>query len=154
MAEAQKVAAMNMAVSMRKLAESDFQLTEHKQPFYTVTAPVGTTREAVLMPAFWTHVAKRMVAMSEIRIMPLDGAWYGIYLVLYADAIQAKLVELSFHDLGGVAVDAGGEFYVKWGSPAVKFRVLRTSDDSVLKDGFDKKEQAERWMVDNLKRAA
>jgi hypothetical protein len=141
-------------VTSRKLAESDFHQTEHKQPFYTVTPPAGTTREVVLEPWFWTHVAKRMVAMSELRIMPVDGAWYGIYLVLYSDVLQARLVELSFHSLEKVSLVTEGEFYVKWGSPAVKFRVHRTSDNKVLKEGFDRKEDAERWMLTNMVRTA
>ena len=74
-------------------------MNENTQTFFTVTPQVGTTREDMLDPDFWELVAKRLSRGVEIRATPKDGKWYGHYVVLYADDVQAKLVELLFWDL-------------------------------------------------------
>lgn len=141
--------------AVRKLAESEFVSTEYKQPMFSVTAPIGTTRKDVMEPAFWTHVAKRMVPLSEIRISAQDGSWYGVYLVTYADTMQANLHELLYTDIDvSLPVDDGGTFDVQWAGPSAKFRVYRKSDKMVLQDGFASKDLAIQWMAANTKVAA
>lgn len=139
---------------VRKLNEVDFSLTESVQMFITVTPPVGTTREDMLTPSFWTHVARRMKPMSEVRAMPRDGNWYGVYLVIYADQSHARVKELSFHVLDSVA-DPGAEadpYYVSWISPApnVQFGVRRKSDKHIMEKGFRTRELALEWKHQNL----
>lgn len=137
---------------VKKLSEADFSLTESVQPFITITPPVGTSREDILAPIFWSHVARRMKPMSEIRALPKDGAWYGIYLVLYADNISARVVELEFYQLEVLSepeVDTD-PYFVKWISPPVKWGVIRRVDKSVAKDGFATKSQAEAWKHQNF----
>ena len=140
----------------KKLAEADLSLTEHTQNLYTVKAPVGTTREEVLESVFWGHVARKLSPMSEIRIMPKDGAWYGVYLVLYADNLNVSIKELQHYileDVDPADLDSDA-FFIEWGSPAVKFRVIRKADNSVMKDQLKTKNDAIKWMADNLKSAA
>ena len=137
---------------VRKLNEVDFSLTESVQMFITVTPPVGTTREDMLTPSFWTHVARRMKPMSEVRAMPRDGNWYGVYLVIYADQSHARVKELSFHDLDSVAdpsVEAD-QYFVKFISPPVRYGVIRKSDNHVMKDRFQTRESALDWKHQNL----
>lgn len=136
----------------RRLSEAEFSLTESVQMMITVTPPVGTKREEMLEPIFWSHVARRMKPMTEIRAMPRDGAWYGIYLVIYADHLQAKLKEIGFWDLDTLSEPESetDEYDVKWISPPVRFGVIRKSDKSVIKDKFQTKEQAYAWKNQNL----
>ncbi len=143
------------ATPTKKLSEADLHFTEHRQPFHTVTAPVGTTREDVLKPEFWNHVAKRIGPMAEIRIMPKDGAWYGVYLVTYADKIRVRVHELSFHNLDAATPEdlEDSDRYIKWSGPVAKFRVIRKSDDVVLKEGLGSKVEAMKWMVADSKAA-
>ncbi len=141
---------------VRKLNEADFSLTESVQMFITVTPPIGTTREDMLKPIFWTHVARRLKAFSEVRAMPRDGKWYGIYLVLYADQSQAKLKELSFHVLDDVedSVVESDPYLVKFISPPVRYGVIRKADNHVMKDKFQTREAALEWKHQNLGKAA
>lgn len=133
----------------KKLHEADFTLTESAQVFNTVTPPVGTTREDMLQPIFWSHVASRLRPMTEIRAMPKDGAWYGLYLVLYADRTQAKVKELGFWPVAEQAesVPETQDYEVKWISPPCKFGVIRKADREPVKDGFASKEDATRWLI-------
>lgn len=142
----------NIRPIVRKLNERDIALTESIQVFYTVTPPLGTTREDMLKPVFWTHVARRLKALSEVRAMPRDGKWYGIYLVLYASESQAQLKELAFYDLDTVTQPdvATDPYYVEWISPPVRYGVRRKSDKHIMKDGFQTREQAFNWKHQNL----
>ena len=136
----------------RKLSEADFSLTESVQMMITVTPPVGTKREEMLDPVFWAHVARRMKPMTEIRAMPKDGAWYGIYLVIYADYLQAKIKELGFWDLDTLSEPEKetDDYEVTWISPPVRFGVRRKSDKEIVKAHFQTKEQAYAWKNQNL----
>ena len=136
----------------RRLSEAEFSLTESVQMMITVTPPVGTKREEMLDPVFWSHVARRMKPLTEIRAMPRDGAWYGIYLVIYADHLQAKIKELGFWDLDTLSEPEAesDDYEVKWISPPVRFGVRRKSDGEIVKDKFQTKEQAYAWKNQNL----
>lgn len=137
---------------MKKISEADFTLTEAVQIFQTATPSAGTTREDVLDPIFWAHVAKNLRPMTEIRIMPKDGSWYGVYLCIYADRTQAKVVELSFHKMSEVVEEAVPTGYeVKWRGPVAKWGVVRLADKESVQDGFPAKEEAQKWLSNYLK---
>ena len=66
---------------------------------------------------------------------------------------------LSFNELTGAiehapAPVAEAEFEVGWGGPAHKHRVIRKSDRSPVKTGFDTREQAEQWVRNHMKAVA
>ena len=140
---------------VKKLAEGEFKLTESEQIFQTAIPPVGTTREDMLNPVFWTHVARYMRPMSEIRVMPRDGARYGLYLVIFADRVSARVKELGFWPLENIKPEDvdNGAFFVKWIAPPVRFGVMRKVDNTVVKDGFQTKEDAIVWMKQNMREA-
>jgi len=144
--------ARQMRPLVKKLNEADFSLTESVQMFVTITPPVGTTREDILKPIFWTHVARRLKSLTEVRAMPKDGRWYGIYLVLYADQFQAQVKELAFYDLDTIKEPESetDPYYVEWISPPIKYGVRRKADKHIMKDGFATKEQAITWKHQNL----
>ena len=139
-------------VHVKKLMESDLSLMQSLQVIYTATPPVGTTREDMLKPIFWSHVARKLKPMFEIWAMPKDGAWYGKWLVLYADNVQAKLKELQFYSLDTlIEPDADSDPYlVKFISPPVRYGIIRKADKVVVKDRFETKELAYAWKSQNL----
>ena len=138
---------------LKKLAQADFSLTESVQVSHTAYPPVGTTREDVLNPLFWSHVAKSMRSSDTINVLPKDGAWYAEFLVIYADQIQAKVKELNYWVLEEIKEsDLETELYqVKWISPPVKWGVVRKADKHVVKDSFPMKIEAVKWMQEHLK---
>lgn len=139
---------------MKKLAESDRELTEYVQEFHTATPAVGTTREDVMNPVFWSNVARYIKPLAKIHVMPKDGAWYGEYLVLYSDNLHVKLHELCYHELDA-AKESGADVYIaKWISPPVKFGVIRKSDGDVVKAGFSTKADAVAYAQELQKRLA
>ena len=138
--------------NVRKLSEGDLSLMQSIQAIYTATPPVGTTREDMMQPIFWSHVARKLKPMFEIWAMPKDGAWYGKWLVIYADSTQAKLKELDFYSLEEIS-DPESEsdpYIVKWISPPVRFGIVRKADKVIIKDRFETKELAYAWKAQNL----
>ena len=133
----------------KRISEADFRGTEFAQSFYTAVLAEGFTREDVLNPLAWVHVAKRLRAMDEIRAYPKDGAWYGRYLVLFADSVRVTIKELEYHSLEGVTVEESDDYKVKWAGTS--FRVVRTTDNTVIKEGFARKEEATDWMRVNMR---
>ena len=136
---------------IRKIAEADFQPTEQVQGMYTAYPPIGTTPEDVQNPIFWAHVAPKMKAMTEIRVMPKDGTWYGIYLCLYADQHQATVKELQLFPIDVQSETDAEKYFVKWISPPLKWGIIRKDDNERIKDGFDTKKQAVIWMSGHIK---
>ena len=142
-------------VKLKRLNAIDLQLKEAVQAQYTALVPPGTTREEVIDPGYWVHVAQQLRAMTEITIIPKDGAWYGRYFVRYADRNSARVVELEYHELQVLTADevASSEYEIDF-TTAEMFRVLRIADQVVLEKGFGSKDEAMVWMAEHMKAMA
>lgn len=138
-----------------RLNSQDMQLTEGQQSMYTATPPAGTTREDVLDPSFWTHVATRVRPMTEVTVIPKDGAWYGKYFVRYADRTSARVAELMYQKLEVVtAADIDNDMFGVDFTTGQQFFVFRKADKTVLQESFQNKEDAVQWMHDHMKAMA
>lgn len=133
-------------ISERMIGQAD-----EVRNFWCVTPPAGTDPKSLENPASWVNLARFLKARDRIEAMPEDGAWTAEYVVLHKSPIGATVFCLNHWDLEGANVADASDFEVKWGGPAVKFRVLRVSDGEVLKSGFDDKEVAAKWMADNAR---
>lgn len=135
-----------------KLSTNGLKTAEFSHTNYDVTPGPGVAPEMLLQPSYWGHVAAKLRPRDEITAIPVDGAWYARYLVLHADKVSARLILLEQKPLEQVKPeDTEIETHrVEWGSPAVKWRVIRKADKAVVKDGFDSKDLATAWMHTNL----
>lgn len=140
----------NKTEKPKKLSEADFALTEQVQGFWTCQPPTGTKPEDLENPIFWSHVARFMQPLSEIRAMPKDGSWYGLFICTYCDRVQARVKKLKVWRIDmSVDVDLGEEkYYVKYISPAPDYRfgIFRRADNEVMEKGFHTKGDALRKM--------
>lgn len=133
----------------KSLSEADFEITEAKQAFFTAIAAEGTTPKEVLNPVFWKHVAKRLSTMAEVRVMPRDGSWYGVYLVTFCDKLQVHVQELQHHKLEEFHDMSAQLYLVEWKGPAIKFCVVRKEDNERVSENHETKAAAARWVRDN-----
>lgn len=136
---------------MVKLSEADMQPAESVQQAWLCTPPPGTKPEDVLSPKFWNHVSRKLRVMAKVAVMPKDGAWYGEFLVTYVNGLEARVEQLLFKSLEDVKPTDDSDYVVKWISPPCKFGVIRKSDKVMVKDGFEKKSDAEAWAKSNEK---
>ena len=94
---------------------------------------------------------------DEWTAVTADGSWYGRYLVLYADRLQTKVVELEFHELAALdehVIDTG-DFKVKYiPNQKVRWTVERKSDGVRVQSGLNSKDEALAWVGKNAARLA
>lgn len=125
-----------------------FKSADYVRQSYHVTPRLEDTPEALLDPKYWVHVSSKLKAGDRIEVLPETREWYAEAIVIDSGTWGAKLAYV----LGPVklaneaTVDAPEDYDVKWAGPNVKFRVIRKSDNRVLKDGCQTKEEAASWI--------
>lgn len=132
---------------------SHFKLAEHHRAIYYLIAPLGVTYEDILRPEFWAHVASRINGpMDHIEVLAEDYTFHVVLMVMDKGTNWVKVVPISdVRDLSQAAPDevTDGEespYEVKFGGPKDRYRVLRKSDNSVIKSGFANKTEAEKYV--------
>ncbi len=125
---------------------------EHYQTVFWHEPAVGTEFQDLLKTEYWTHVARQMRPFTVVKIVPEDLSYYAELLVTAVGPLSASMQVLR-EPLKITANQATGdnEFEIKWVSPTRKFGVVRKSDGSMLKDGFETKERADTWRRDHSK---
>lgn len=117
--------------------------------------PPGHSRDDVLSPEYWRHVAAQLKPHNEIRVQFEDGSRWMLLLVLDCGGTWAKVKVL--HDV--VLDDAtnkeieqlreGGddEYEVKYVSPALRYCVVRKADGEYIYKNGQLKEDAEKYLL-------
>lgn len=139
-----------------KLKESQCTYAEELRNIHAVTPPAGTEFDVLLEPDYWSHVARRMRPLDRIEAMPEDGSWWAELLVIHTGPVSVMVRKLRYHELDEVDPDEidNDLFKIKWGGPSVMYRIIRKSDNEVVKDHFRNKSDAVNWMAVNLEKAA
>jgi len=122
---------------------------------WIVTPSEGTRPEDLLNPEYWKHVvaASGIEPMAEITAWAMDGSWVCDYRVIHVNSTHAKLIMKGKPEYLDEVKESDLEtdtLFVKWISPAARYGVRRKSDNVTLKDGFQNKQAAARWMHENL----
>jgi len=135
-----------------RLQGMDLQLKETTQNAYTAEPPAGTSREDVMDPSFWMHVATRLRPKTEVTVLPQDGAFYMKVFVRYADRTSARIHELDYQELQIVTAEEVENrlFDIGFNSGNLFF-VYRKADSAVLQAKFQAKEEAAAWMSEHMK---
>ena len=113
-----------------------------------ITVEPDQTLEDVMEPAFWCHVAKMMEPHQRIHVDVADGTWSAVLMVRDV-APHSVATSLEFHaDMSEDVATLGdaADYKVEWAGPHHKNRVVRVSDNMVIKHGFAQKAEAEAWV--------
>lgn len=140
-------------VRVKPLTIPRFKLAQHERVERAVTVEAGTPIEAILDPAYWTHVASQLSPYDHIEVRCDDSAWWALVLVVMTGP-RSAIVQILLHVKIDVNtnVDLYADRYkVDWHGPHAKFCVVRLSDKSTMKDGFMTRSQAQKWIMDNSK---
>ena len=151
----EQTAAIELGISSRKkIPQADFHLTEGVQSFFTCHPSIGTTKKDLLLPELWSHVARSVRPMSEIRVMPKGGAFYARLLVLHATPTEVFVHLLEYHDLDKVDPRQLSDDKFKIDYDAVQqFHVIRRSDNAVVQAGLRTQREAIAWLAEQRKAA-
>ena len=132
----------------RPLNPSDLKPRGYFSTDYTVVLATGVTIDDALKPEFWSHInahtPPKLRRFDRLQVIPEDGESFADLIVLASGKGYAKVLELQRVSLGEMAEPIELQTTeVKWISPAVKFGVVRKSDKTRLKTGFDTRRDAE-----------
>lgn len=145
------------------LAEGRCFLREHKDPGIWVCVERGTPYEALFDPTFWSSVArsKRFQPGQTIYAQNDETSWFAELKIVECGASWARVVEWNYQTVAEMAEkhagragggDARSQHRVEWGGAIDKFRILRLSDKTVIRTGFDTDLEANRYLDDHLRR--
>ena len=122
---------------------------ETLRTLYAVNAEHGTDREDLLKPDYWCHIAAKLTPLDRLEVRADDGTWWAEYLVISCDRTWAKVKELRWLELSNVAADDSdlSELEYKWRGPQAKHSVVRKSDQSVMAEKLNTKDEALVWIA-------
>lgn len=131
---------------MAALGENHLKQAEYQRTVYMASPPAGTTVEQMKRPDYWANTGHLFRPGDRIEVLPEDMAFFAEFIVRDAGRLYANV-----HVLRNVEFDdevkpiEAGDYRVQWAGPAHKFRVMRTSDNSVIQTGFSTKGAALRF---------
>ena len=139
------------------LIPSRMKLAEYSRSVFSVSIEHNTTKEDMLQPKFWAHVAANMRVNDRIEAFAEDGSFYAELLVVAKDRTWAKVHLMSFHDLTKIAMDISDDILDQY---KIDFKgpkgwcVIRRDDNAILNDKMHSEGDAKKWLEVHLKKAA
>ncbi len=125
-----------------------FKSAEYVRQTWHITPRTEDTPDSLLDPKYWVHVSRNLKAGDRIEALVETREWLVEAIVLDAGTWGAKLAFVvgPIKLVNDAAIDAPEEYEVKWAGPSAKFRVIRKSDNKVLKEECQSKEEASTWI--------
>lgn len=140
---------------MTQLATDRIQFAQHMRNVWYVTPEAGTPIEALLEPQFWAHVSSKMKPRDRIEVDAEDGSYFVELRVEDAGRLFAKVVVLRQCNLGVTEQkEDSPDFKVMWAGPHAKWRIVRSKDRGLLKDGFETRQDADLYLASHIKAMA
>lgn len=139
-----------MAERRNQLSPVRFTGTEYAYNTWSVNAEQGTSREDLKSPDFWSHVAHKLRAGDEVRVLAEDHAYLARFLVVATDRTWARVHELEYVDLRTQVEEAevamiADDYEVKLRGPK-RWSVIRKADRQVLQEQLHTEDDAREWL--------
>lgn len=134
-----------MKILKNRLTEAEFS-----RVVWSAIPESGTTLADMVKPEYWAHVAKFLKPGARIEIQPEDNSWFAelyVRAVKEQSAVVQVLRAVTFDEAPQASASAPA-YFAKF-SGAAKWRVYRASDNAVMAEKLDTREQADAWIADN-----
>ena len=113
---------------------------------YLYNVPESVDYALLLTPSYWSNIAVEFQVGDELIVHPQDMAYYARLLVVSAERRAVKMYELQKVNIrDNASSDEDGEYIIKWRRKG-KNSIIRTSDNEVIKSGFDTKQAASEYL--------
>jgi hypothetical protein len=132
-----------------KLTPDRFKAAEFVRVVYAVTPAVNTDLDHILKPEYWSHVAANLSPLSRIEVVAEDNSWFAELIVLSSGLNWAKVRLLRYIPLvDGFPEEKKQEddFEILYAGVKARFRVIRKSDRTTVKEGFPSQQEALKWV--------
>jgi len=127
---------------------------EYSRTVYHASIEHMTTKEDMLQPKFWAHVAVSMKPGDRIEAMAQDGTFYAELLVVASDRNWSAVHLLSYHDLTKTSMnlneEVSDEYSVVFKGPK-QWCVVRKIDNAILQDKLHSQDDGMKWLEIHLK---
>jgi hypothetical protein len=147
---------MAESVAVQQLLSSKLRLAEAVRSTYVATVEANTTRDTLLKPDFWAHVANKLRVNDRIEVFYEDGSAFAELTITSLGRNWVKVFELRYVSLTPKLPEAlktqakyPDGYDVQYKGPSKKWTVLRGSE--VIKDGCQEKPEAEAWLDEHIK---
>lgn len=145
-------AAPAKAPLVRKITQDRIKRAEGAFTFYSIRPYPGTSREDLLAPDYWKHVAHSFQPDDEIRVVPEDQAWRAHLYVTHAQHGEMFVQILSFFDLAPMDPEKmqTEDYEVKFRG-IKKWSVVRKKDNHIIKEDIPRREDAVLEMANHVR---
>lgn len=112
--------------------------------------PIGVSFEDAMKPTYWAHFTKVVRPNDILELMADDGSWEAWVRVMYVGQAEVRLSKIHYVTHGDVGITevTDQNYTVKWKGPALKFCVVNTDTNDIIKDRLYPQAEA----LDYLKR--
>lgn len=130
------------------LSPNLLKLAEYERNVFVIAIPPGVPLKSVLRPDFWTHVAKQLKPYARIECRAQDNKWIADLMVASVGNQMATMWLLNYVDLEAQGKDDEpvAEYTVSF-APRQRWRVIRTSDNTVVHKDEATEESARAWIA-------
>lgn len=140
----------------KSLMPDRIQIGEAARNVYFVTVEPHTTKEELMDPSFWAHVAPKLTPFSRLEVTTDDVQYFLELLVVNCGTKWAVVKELKYLTLNGDEdfiefENKMAEYEIKWKGPKLKFSVIRKKDNETMKDSMGSKEEAATFLREYIK---
>lgn len=140
----------------KNLRPNRMKAAEFVRKVYHAEPSIDDTKEDILRPEYWLHMAPNMKPGDKIEMLWENGEQYAEALVLSATGKGASIgftlepMKLAIPEMP----KTGSSLYdVKWAGRHAKHRIIRLSDNEIMRSGFDSAPDAWRYVAKELKAA-
>lgn len=139
--------------SGKRLHASRFFEAEGKRNTWRVFPDGSTTYEELFEANWWGLVAAKLRRYDFIEVIADNDSYFAELLVMSVGKTQAFMKELRKIDISISEMAEADESYdAKWKGPYSKWAVIRESDGTKIKDGFDTADDARAYILANNKK--
>ncbi len=121
-------------------------LVESKRHDYVADIPEEHTREDLLQPGYWAHVATMFAPFDRIECRSETGEWFSDLVVISSGrnyAVMREVQHVNFTDQPTAPVQAvESKHHIVWKGPK-KFVVVRNSDKAIISEGHHTRTDAQ-----------
>lgn len=114
--------------------------------------PALHTVEDILSPTYWAHAVSQLTERDAIECWWEDGSKFVVLRVVRKTRYSAHVFMTAQHDLVEAldkinVAEELAKYLVQFNGPGNKYRLIRKTDNALIRDGFDTEDAALRWLV-------
>lgn len=137
------------------LRANRFTDASYVRNFWSVSAEVGTTKQDMMKPEYWAHVANMLKPCDRLEVQVEDGSYFAEFIVRTCGNTWATVSLINERKLQDVeSPKEAVQFEAQWKGASLKWCVVRLSDKQNIHEGAASEQEAMTWMQDYEKAIA